>query len=672
VKWLLSGTGYYRYIGTSIITNHIFEPNSYLTKHNRIRLLAVISCSLCFLYSFGQKTDTISPRNTEKISPRKTDTIGRKKADTISRIKRWEKNNIFQFFRNSVTRSGNHDSANLAVVINTKSESPFQAYEGKIIRHIYIKGYGFEQVFTDTTKRLQYNGTKLLNHLHRKTRDWVIRNSLFIKENTVLNPFKLADNERLIRSLEYVQDARILVNYLDDNPDSVDLVVVVKDLFSIGGAVGSVTQNSLRGNVSDANAFGVGQKIQLGSYIEQKRDPHFGYQFLYSKSNISSTFVNATVSYSQVTSDLTDGTPDEQGWLVRLDRPLYAPYAHLAGNITAGEGETFNVYAKPDTFFFKYHYRLRDAWVGWNLGTKRFIANTSVRDRKFLGIRYFNTHFYQTPEQIGNNFNFRFNDRQAVLAQFTFFRQDFYKTNYIYGFGTTEDVPEGYNVAVTSGWYKQLFLERPYAGVDANRYVVSKGGEFVQYFLRSGAFLRHNQVEDASVLIGSSYYSPLFVFKHLKIRQYINFSYSRQWNRLGIDPLTIDNVFGLRYFSGDSTFGYQRITLHSETTFFINFKLLGFKFAPFAFGDLSLLTPEGQDFSKSALYHGIGAGMRTRNENLVFGTIELRAAYFPRKALGNESFKIMLTTGIQFRYNNTYVKAPDIIQLNSDGLNSIY
>jgi hypothetical protein len=172
--------------------------------------------------------------------------------------------------------------------------------------------------------------------------------------------------------------------------------------------------------------------------------------------------------------------------------------------------------------------------------------------------------------------------------------------------------------------------------------------------------------------VGTSYYSPLFEVNRLKIRQYINFSYTRQFNRVGLDPLTIDNVFGLRYFSGDSTFGSQRITLHSETTLFITYKLLGFKFAPFAFGDLSLLTPEGAGFSKSALYHGIGAGMRTRNENLVFGTIELRMAYFPRKTLQNQSFKILITTSLQFRYNSTYVKAPDITQLNSDGLNSIF
>jgi hypothetical protein len=50
----------------------------------------------------------------------------------------------------------------------------------------------------------------------------------------------------------------------------------------------------------------------------------------------------------------------------------------------------------------------------------------------------------------------------------------------------------------------------------------------------------------------------------------------------------------------------------------------------------------------------------------------LRFVYFPRKTDQNQSFKIILNTGIQFRYNNTYVKAPDVVFLNTDGLNSIY
>jgi len=556
----------------------------------------------------------------------------------------------------------------------TKAESPFKEYEGKIIRHIIVRGYGFEQTFTDTSKRLQYFGTRLLNNLHHKTRDWVIRNSLFIKPNTPLNAYRLADNERLIRSLNYVQDARILVNYLPDNEDSVDLVVIVKDVFSIGGelAAFSINPTSIRGRIYDANAFGLGQRIEAGIFQEAARHPNFGYELLYSKSNIGKTFVNGTVSYSQTRGELFNGTPDEQGWQFRLDRPLYAPYAHLAGNITIGDFENFNRYSRPDSVFFKYHYRTFDGWLGWNLGSEKFLANTSVLDRRVLGIRYFQNHFFKTPYQVGDKFNFRFNDREAVLAQFTFFRQEFYKTNYVYGFGTTEDVPEGYNVALTGGWYRQMNLDRPYVGVDANAYVATDKRDFIQYFLRSGAFMKNGRVQDGSVLVGASLYSRLFIFDRLKVRQYMNFSYTRQFNRVGIDPLTINNVFGLRYFSGDSTYGYQRITFHSETSVFIRYKFLGFKFAPFAFGDLSLLTSENKAFSGSDLYHGLGIGIRSRNENLIFQTIEMRLAYFPRQTPQNSAFKIEFNTGIQFRYNNNYVRAPDIIYLNTDGLNSIY
>ncbi|MBS1660772.1 MAG: hypothetical protein JST68_06950, partial [Bacteroidetes bacterium] len=168
-----------------------------------IRLVLLIGCSWLSLCGYGQvKDSTVHHRGLRN-------------------------NNIFQFFRNSITR-GTPDSAAQAAALNTKSESPFTPYEGKIIRNIFIRGYGFEQTFTDTSKRLQYFGTKVLNQLHRKTRDWVIRNNLFIKENMTVNAFKLADNERLIRNLNFIQDARILVTRVPDDSNSVDLVVVVK------------------------------------------------------------------------------------------------------------------------------------------------------------------------------------------------------------------------------------------------------------------------------------------------------------------------------------------------------------------------------------------------------------------------------------------------------------
>ena len=156
--------GLYLYWKRYYFNKNYSSPTSYLTKTNRILLVAVTGCILFYLHSFAQVTDSSSRP-------------GRPRTDSISRLDRLERNNIFQFFRNSITR-GPVDSANMAVNLHTKSESVFKPFEGRVIRHIYIESYGFDQVFTDTSKRLEYFGTKVLNDMHRTTRDWVIRNSL--------------------------------------------------------------------------------------------------------------------------------------------------------------------------------------------------------------------------------------------------------------------------------------------------------------------------------------------------------------------------------------------------------------------------------------------------------------------------------------------------------------
>src|SRR5579872_2270206 len=349
-----------------------------------IRILAVFACSCCYLYSVGQGKDS------------------------TSRLERLKNNNIFQFFRNAITK-GHPDSTNpapfMSTALNTKSESPFRPYEGKIIRHIYLRGYGFEQTFTDTSKRLQYKGTQLLNHLHRKTRDFVIRNNLFVKEGMPVNAYKLADNERLIRSLSFIQDARILIAPVADNEDSVDLVVVTKDLFSISGGLGELNASpaGIRGNISEDNFLGMGQRVELGANVEQNRDPHFGSQVLYGMTNIGGSFINATASYTQINTDIYPGQPDERSWFLQLTRPLYAPYAHLAGGLTVGKFQDFNVYHQPDSLFYKYDYYTHDGWIGWNLGSNRFLSNTQVLDRRFLAFRYFRTAFDSVPQQVGRS-----------------------------------------------------------------------------------------------------------------------------------------------------------------------------------------------------------------------------------------------------------------------------
>ena len=614
-----------------------------LTIENIIRFAAALCIILLQYHSYGQaKEDTARKKN----------------------------RNIFQFAIKAFKRS-HSDSATKATVLNTKGETPFLPYADKVIRNISIKEYGFERTFSDTSKEIHYFGTTILNNLHRNSREWVIRNNLFIKEKTSLNPYIVADNERYLRSIEYIQDARILVKEVLNEPDSVDIVVITKDLFSLTGELNDANMDRFKAKISDANVRGMGQKIAFTTLIEKFRNPHFGYELFYSKNNIANTFINATIDYSTIKPDLTTYQQDEQAWYVKLERPLVSQYSHVAGALLVGQNQSRNSYLKPDSLFYKYRYNSFDGWIGYNLNVHKYLTDTKLKNRKFIGIRYFENKFSETPFQIERHYNFRYNDRRALLGSFTFFRQNFYETNYIYGFGTTEDIPYGYNITLTTGWYKQADLERPYAGVDANRYVYTNRGDFIQYFLRTGSFIHNGQLQDANLLVGTSIYSRLFVHNKIKFRQHFNFSYTQQFNRIALDPLSINNNFGLRFFRSDSIRGDQRISLYSETFVFLKYKIFGFKFAPFAFGDITLIRPEEENFSKSTAYYGLGGGVRTRNENLVFGTIELRFVYFPRQVNQN-SFKLTLTTNLRFRITSSYVAAPDIVQVNNDYQNKIY
>jgi hypothetical protein len=577
-------------------------------------------------------------------------------------------NNIFKFAMNAITKS---DNGNQPDVLQQKMEKPFLPFDGKGIRSVSVIRYGFEKTFADTSNNIVYFGTKLLNSLHRNSREWVIRDNLFFKEKQTLDAYLLADNERYLRSLGFIQDVRIIVKPIANQPDSVDIVVISKDVFSISAGLNQLTPEKFRGKISDDNLAGMGQKLQVSLLLEKDRQPVMGYDIQYSKINIAGSFINGTVGYTSINRALAEGDQNEHGWYMRLERPLPYASALFAGAIGMNSYESSNNYGKPDSLFYSYKYHGYNIWLGHNMGAKQFLRNKSLQNRYFLSARYFNTHFKEIPYQFADSFDVDFNSKQALLGQFTFFRQRFYRTNYILDFGNTEDAPYGYNIAVVGGWYKQWYLSRPYGGIDANRYMVGKKGQLMQYYLRAGAFLHAGELQDAGVLVGAGMYSRLFLYRNLKIRQYFNFSYTRQFNRTALMPLRIDNDFGLQDFNIREITGMQRISFKSETSFYLRAKLLGFKFAPFVFGNAVLLTPEQKRESIQNLYLGLGGGVRTRNQNLVFGTMELRAIYFPRTDGMGNAFKIGINTNIRFRYNTTYVKAPDIVHLNADPDNKI-
>jgi hypothetical protein len=543
-----------------------------------------------------------------------------------------------------------------------KSEAPFLPFEGKIIRNIIVDHIGFERSIYDTTSRkILHRIGRFANSLHQTTREKTIRNNLFVYRNQPLNPYKVADNERYLRDLDFILDARILAQPANGNSDSVDLYIITRDVFGLGGNFSPRSFDTYRFGMYDVNVDGRGQRVQFNGIFNAERSPQFGYQFLYAKNSIEGSLINATVTYTQINNGSSLGFEDEYAFLVRLDRPLVSPYTRMAGGLELSRNWSVNTFQKADTAFRSYAYTIQDAWVGYNIGIN---SHTTNRNRHFVALRYSRQHFTRQPTQSGEAENPLYNDRAFLLGSVTFFNQNFYKSRYIYGFGRTEDVPYGKYLTLTGGSVRQFRLIRPYVGVEFDKTLVRRNGDFHEYKLQAEGFLGNGDPEDVTLLASASLFSRLIEYRQLKIRQYLSISYTSILNQQINAPLTIRGDFGLDGFRADSLLGTNRFSLYSQTVVFTPLSILGFRFAPLTFAEMSIIAPKDKPLFRQKAYGAIGAGLRTRNENLVFGTIELKLYYFPRVTEDLSHFRISLSSNLRIKYSFGFAKAPEFIRYN--------
>lgn len=542
-------------------------------------------------------------------------------------------------------------------IVNEKSVDPYLEYAGKIIRNIHIERIGFEKSIYDSSKKVKKTVTKLANTLHVDTRQKIIRKHLFIEINKPLNPHELADNERFIRDKDFILDCRIIVTPIEGS-DSVDLTVITRDVFSLG-ATGGGSPTAPKFGVYDANVDGRGQRIQVNMLFDPDRSPNLGYGLIYRKSSIFGSLTNLELQYTQLNNGFSFGDEHEYATFVRLDRQLVSPYTRLAGGGEMSRNWSVNVNEKPDSTFLKYSYFLYDAWIGYNIGIKKDIAN---RNRKFLAIRYLDGYYTEQPQQELYRDLRKYNNIFGYLAEFTFYRQNFYKTRYVFGFGRTEDIPYGFTFGITGGYVNQLRIDRPYAALKFNYGKANRKGNFVRLSAETGGYLRNNEFEDVIVEGGLTYFTRLLQINRYKLRNLVSVTYTQLINHTVIDWLKI-NKQEIPGFKSDSLNASQRLAFHGESALYTPKSLFGFRFAPFTAIDMVAVNCI-QCATNNDLYWGFSAGLRTRNENLIFGTLEAKFTYVPKDQYGNSKFVFGFRQNVQIKNTGSFVKAPSFVSYN--------
>lgn len=499
-----------------------------------------------------------------------------------------------------------------------KSEDDYLVHEGKKIRNIKLIATDiFGPTVLDTTVTSTTWIGSTLNKLHFYTNEKIIRNNLLFKVGDEIDPQIMADNERVLRRLKFIYDARIQV--IPVSEDYADVYVITKDLYSLGFNMAFEGVEPTVIEVYERNLFGTGHELHGNLLFDYKPDPFedydtispLGFEAFYRISNIRGSFIQSEIIFMNGEYRKFYGGS--------LSRRFVTPRTKYAGGINISNQSRL---IRTDTIgWFKGNYQ--DYWLG-----RSFLIDPESRSRVILAARFIHNNVFEKPG-ISSNIFHDLQDYDLFLGSIAFSKQNFYKTNLIYNYGRTEDIPYGSLVEVTGGFEKNEFGDRFYTSLhfSAGNYLRQFG--YLQSSFAIGGFVSNGAYQQGMIQAKANYFTNLFSLRKYNFRQFVKLDYT-----IGIRPyldeeISINNTRGIRGLTGEGLEGTHRLALNLEGVAFTPIFIYGFRFAFYGFADMALIGAYDQNIFKNRLYSGLGFGVRIRNENLVFKTFQIRLAFYP-------------------------------------------
>jgi len=515
-------------------------------------------------------------------------------------------------------------------IVSEKNESKelFDQYEklenlrGKKIASITFKQLDiFGPTFQDTSRVTHVGIEKFANKVHTRTNERIIQKNILFQVGDELDPERILENERIIRLLPFIKDVRIRAKVSEMDTSYVEMTVITKDVFAFGMRARFRSINSATLEMYNQNIWGAGHQIAAAAVTSVNNKPNVGFEGAYLINNIRGHFVNLSLAYAR--------NYRREGVLLDAEKQF------LRTSTRWGGGLTFYRLFRSDRFYENealaidstLNYRSFDMWSGYafQIGQNTFRDNLQL----VLSGRYRNLEFYDRPDPNPEGSQF-FANSNFYLASVSLSRRYYIRDHHILGYGITEDIPKGFlhewvigfdNNHNASRWYSHLYFS---------------SGNLINYkpsymFLSAGlgGFFNANKIEQGQFEINWNYISRRFAMGSQMARQFLKLRYVYGFNRFNQENLLLKNRYGIRGFYSDIVTGKQRLVLTSETVVFLRKSILNFNFALFGFADLGIIGDAEGPILNQDYYTGIGGGVRLRNENLIFRTIELRLSFYP-------------------------------------------
>jgi hypothetical protein len=533
-------------------------------------------------------------------------------------------------------------------------KKPYSAYEGKIIRHIYIETLDpFGYSITDTNAVPKIFLIKAGNTFHIKSRTITIRNLLLIRQNQVFDSLLVKESERLVRSRGYVRDVSFVVKAASKNSDSVDIYIRELDNWSIIPKVAASTSH-IAISLADKNFLGLGHESQDGFSWYHTTDG-FAYNLNYFIPNIRNTYINTTLHYNM----------DEFGNFSKsfaVDRPFFSPFAKWAAGVYFTQQFLKDSIRAPDSLFMpqRYKFNTQDYWAG--NATQIFKGNTEYnRSTNFVSaVRFLRIRYLEKPVELFDPQHIISNE-DLYLATIGISTRKYVQDKFIFNYGITEDVPIGKVYSLTAGYQVKNNIGRLYLGARISLGNYYPWGYFSSNF-EYGSYYRASHTEQGIFSVSVIYFTGLVEIGKWKFRQFVTPRLNIGINRFPSDSLTLNEGYGLDGFNSSALSGTDRLLFTLQTQSYSPWNFIGFRFGPYIVYSLGMLGDAVTGFKNSKVYSQMGLGVLIKNENLIINTFQISIAFYPViPGVGQDIFKMNSFKTTDFHFRDFEIGKPAIM-----------
>ncbi|MEJ2004754.1 MAG: hypothetical protein P8X57_07280 [Cyclobacteriaceae bacterium] len=463
---------------------------------------------------------------------------------------------------------------------------------------------------------------------------------MFSEGNTV-DPFLLADSERILRQYSFINDARIYMLPSLENENNVEVIVAIQDRFPWSVNIGFSSFSKYNFTLSHQNISGSANELYAGFFKNSNGNPVTGYSAGYISAPFKRTFTRAEL--------FIENNYNRKARGITVDKPFVSPVIEWGGRLGIYDMSKDVEFVLGDsTYESGYKMDMADIWVA-----RAWRPFRNDRKSITLGFRGILTSFDLRPE-VTTDSNTIFLDRSTYLVALDYHKSNFVKTSNVQSIGITEDLPVGYSYGSTIGANFTEFADEWYLGLRGQWNDFRDFG-YVSIHSEIGGFRNKSRWSEGIWDSEVSYMSPLMYLGLNTFRAFVSINYVQSMN-LSL-PLSIrlaDYIDGL---NGYYTRGEEVFVLSIEPVLFSRWYWLGFRFAPYVTLQIGQVRESRIKPSYNETYPALGGGFRITNPGLILSSLEISGKFFTNSPENGNTFyfDISLSTRLPFRLNRSEV-----------------